>query len=91
MDTSAQRFNLSMQSSKPDGDEQVSMALEIDTSCSLNFMSNAFVQLMANDEKIRTAILMAATYELLGDIVNTDKPNDYGDIDEIINKVINKK
>lgn len=91
MDTSAQRFNLSLQSSKPDGDEQVSMALEIDTSCSLNFMSNAFVQLMNNDEKIRTAILMAATYELLGDVVNTGKPNDYGDIDEIINKVINKK
>jgi hypothetical protein len=88
MNTSAQRFNLTMDSSKPDGDEEVSMKLEIDIACSLNFMTNAFVQLMNNDEKVRTAILTASIFLIAG---HEGTYKDLSDVDEIINSVINKK
>jgi hypothetical protein len=90
MDTTAQKFNLTMLSSKPDGNEEVSMKLEVDTQCSLNFMTNAFIQLMRNEDGIKTAMLMASLYELLGGEKGMRDIKDYKDIDDIINKVINK-
>lgn len=91
MEEGQQRFMLSMDSSKPDADEEVSMHIEIDMSCSLNFMTNAFVQLMKNEDKVKTAILMASTYMMLTESDLASKMKDLSDVDEIINNVINKK
>lgn len=91
MNTSAQRFNLTITASKPEGDEQVEMTIELNSSCSLNFMSNAFVQLLKQEELVKTAMLMAVTHELMADAVGLNDTKDLSEVDEIINKVINKK
>lgn len=91
MDTAAQKFNLTMNSSKPEGDTEVSMKIEVDAECSLNFMTNAFVKLMNNEEGIKTAMLMACLYELMGGKTGIRDLKDFSDVDDIINKVINKK
>ncbi len=91
MDTSAQKFNLTILSSKPDGDSEVSMKIEVDTACSLNFMTNAFVHLMQNEPNVRMSILTASLYEIMGGEEMIRNMKDFSDVDEIINKVINKK
>jgi hypothetical protein len=91
MNTSAQKFNLTMLSSKPDGDSEVSMEIQVDTACSLNFMTNAFVHLMQNEPNVRTSILTASLYEIMGGEEMMRNMKDFSDVDEIINKVINKK
>jgi hypothetical protein len=80
-----------MLSSKPDGDSEVSMEIQVDTACSLNFMTNAFVHLMQNEPNVRTSILTASLYEIMGGEEMMRNMKDFSDVDEIINKVINKK
>lgn len=71
------------------GDDTNKLDLKAKAECSMNFLASTFSAIMKNDQQIREAMQLAVFHDLLSN--EYDYSNDTKGVDELINKILNKK